>query len=206
MGQCRLVLLGMGALFLPSTAICGNDNDPVNVQKSTGNSTCSFQKEIDNDDATVTWLRDATNGVVPQIEIRPAAKQYVAYWLEGRVHFGTQNITWTDGPYSINKNSLLLDITLPKDAFINTAQKDYLSDLIIRLVIEDENGIMDRIVAERMRIVFLSEDEPLIMDEATADMVAPAGVYSASERAKYADVISDAEKAGIFLEIHPPIP
>lgn len=115
-----------------------------------------------------------------RVEVRAADRVGVVYRLEGRVHFGDTDVTWSQGPYEIEGlDTEAIDVTIPTGAKFSEAQADYVSELVVRLVAVDEGtgDTVERMSAPRVRLVWEGGTDVLLMDAALAADLAPDGVF-----------------------------
>ncbi|MFZ5479043.1 MAG: hypothetical protein ACOZNI_19890 [Myxococcota bacterium] len=147
--------------------------------------------------AYVEWVYEV-GAPVARINLRAGDRADVVYWIEGRVRFAGNDVTWIQGPYEIDPLAEQeVDIAIPTAAQFSADQVDYTSDLVVRVVaadaVSDEN--VDRVSPGRLKAAWPAGEGLLLMDDAMVESLAPNGILDAAA--------SEAE-AGVIIEYGPP--
>ncbi len=136
---------------------------------------CSIQDSPDNRDVHVTWKRDAAGGIQPEVVVRGVAGSDATYILEGRVRIGRADVSWSQGPYTIDAlEELSVPLQLPAQATAHPELSTYLGDLMVYVKALDPrtDAIVARASAQRA-FVARAAQRLVFLDQAAADILAP---------------------------------
>lgn len=128
---------------------------------------------------SVEWVYEG-GAPTAKVDVRAADRAGALYRLEGRVHFGDSDVTWSQGPYDIGGlDSASIEVEIPSAAKVSEDQANYVSDLVVRLVAFDDvtDTTIERMSAPRMRLVWEGGTDVLLLDSAMAAEFAPNGVF-----------------------------
>lgn len=138
------------------------------------------------DDPSVTWVDwEGGETVDGTITVRATHRADLRFTIEGRVHFASQDVTWSQGPYDLAAGeSASITVDLPEGAYFDAQQQVYLSDLAVRLVITNASTEeeIERVSAPRLKVVWTDAGATmLLLRREEAATVAPGDVYSTTE-------------------------
>lgn len=196
-----------GTLLLGSALAADDDGDPEPGEEAAPK-VCHIPDPAleDYGYAMVEWELDELGEWLVDLDVRAASRPGVEYWVEGRVHFWSLDYTWVDGPWFADPlDTFSVGLEIPAAAYMHAAQADYLSDLVVRLVLVDtETGNeLSRKSAPLARLVFdAAAGGALVMDDAWAAVVAPQRAYSDAAQAALSEALP-AEDEGVSDGVGP---
>lgn len=127
----------------------------------------------------IEWIYEGDN-LTNQLEIRAADRTDTVFWLEGRIHFKSEDVFWEQGPYLIDAlEEVQIEVDIPEEALFSADQADYISDMRVHLVSVNSvtEKTMERSSAPHLRVLWPDGASVQLLDAEMAELIAPGGVY-----------------------------